>query len=87
MFRMSVSRTLSVLALSAFLFLPPAQVVQAQSSRTEKTLAGGAIGAGGGALLSAIVGGNVAVGAAVGGGVGLLVGHLRGKDQEKEKKK
>ncbi len=82
----SLSRTLGVLTLTAFLFLPAAQV-QAQSSRTEKTLASGAIGAGGGALLSAIVGGNVAVGAAVGGGVGLLVGHLRGKDQEKEKKK
>ncbi len=43
-----------------------------------RTLAGGAIGAGGGALLGAI-GGNAALGAAVGGAVGVAGGYLSSK--------
>ena len=71
------SAVVLVVALSA-----AAPDVIAQSSTTEKTLAGGAVGAAGGALLGAIAG-NAAVGAAVGGGVGLLVGHMKATEEKK----
>lgn len=48
------------------------------TERQQSTLSGGAIGAGGGALLGAISGGSPAVGAAVGGGVGALGGYILG---------
>lgn len=48
------------------------------SSREQSTLSGGAIGAGGGALLGGISGGRPAVGAAVGGAAGALTGYLLG---------
>lgn len=47
----------------------------------QRTLSGGAIGAGGGALFSAIVGGNPLVGAVVGGAGGAAVGALTSKGQ------
>jgi osmotically inducible lipoprotein OsmB len=43
------------------------------------TLSGAAIGAGGGALFSTIVGGNTLGGAALGAGVGALGGYLVGE--------
>lgn len=46
-----------------------------------RSLSGGALGAGGGALVGAIAG-NTAMGAAIGGGVGLLGGYLY--DQHKK---
>lgn len=48
-------------------------------SRTEqRTLSGGAIGAGGGAALGALVGGSPAVGAGVGGALGAVAGYISG---------
>ena len=44
--------------------------------RENAALTGGAIGAGGGALLGAVAGFNPLVGAAVGGGAGTAVGAL-----------
>jgi len=44
--------------------------------REQRALSGGAIGATGGALLGAIVGGNPAIGAGVGGAVGVAAGAL-----------
>jgi len=43
------------------------------------TLSGAAIGAGGGALFSTIVGGNALGGAALGAGIGALGGYLVGE--------
>lgn len=49
-------------------------------SRTQQsTLSGAAIGAGGGALFSTIIGGNTLGGAALGAGVGALGGYLVGE--------
>jgi len=48
------------------------------TGRQQSTLSGGAIGAGGGALLGAISGGSPAVGAAVGGAAGALTGYILG---------
>ncbi len=48
----------------------------------QRTLSGGAIGAAGGAALSAIAGGSAAVGATLGGAAGALTGFLLG-EQEK----
>lgn len=46
------------------------------TSREQRALSGGAIGATGGALLGAIVGGSPAIGAGVGGAVGVAAGAL-----------
>ncbi|ACH40184.1 lipoprotein, putative [Citrifermentans bemidjiense Bem] len=48
------------------------------SEREQRTLTGGAIGAGGGAVLSGISGGRPAVGAALGGAAGALTGYILG---------
>jgi len=45
------------------------------SNRQQRTLSGGAIGAVGGGLISAAVGGPVLLGAAVGAGAGAIVGN------------
>jgi osmotically inducible lipoprotein OsmB len=52
------------------------------SPTAQGAVSGGAIGAAGGAALTAIAGGNPVVGAAVGGGVGLLAGGLIGHSKE-----
>ena len=55
----------------------------ADMTRTQQTtLSGAAIGAGGGALLGAIVGGRPFAGAAIGAGVGALAGYLSGESEE-----
>jgi len=46
------------------------------SSKEQRALSGGAIGAAGGALLGAIVGGSPAIGAGGGGAVGAAAGAL-----------
>jgi osmotically inducible lipoprotein OsmB len=48
------------------------------SPRQQGTLSGGAIGAGGGALIGGIAGGSPAVGAVLGGAAGALTGYIRG---------
>lgn len=50
-------------------------------TRGERALSGGAIGAGGGALGSALLGGNPVTGAIVGGAAGAATGALTNKDQ------
>ena len=55
----------------------------ADMSRTQQTtLSGAAIGAGGGALLGAIVGGRPFAGAAIGAAVGGLGGYIAGESDE-----
>lgn len=46
--------------------------------RQQSTLSGGAIGAGGGALIGAVSGGRPAVGAVLGGAAGALSGYILG---------
>lgn len=48
------------------------------SRQQQTTLSGGAIGAGGGALLGGISGGSPAVGAVLGGAAGVLTGFILG---------
>ncbi len=50
----------------------------------QRAVSGGAIGAAGGAALTAIAGGNVAVGAGLGGAAGILTGILIGETQKKK---
>jgi hypothetical protein len=45
----------------------------------QTTLSGGAIGAAGGAAISALAGGNAGVGALIGGAAGAIAGNLKGK--------
>ena len=55
----------------------------ADMTRTQQTtLSGAAIGAGGGALLGAIVGGRPFAGAAIGAGIGALGGYIAGESEE-----
>jgi osmotically inducible lipoprotein OsmB len=50
------------------------------SNQQQRALSGGAIGAGGGAVLGAVAGFNPLVGALVGGGAGATVGALTSGD-------
>jgi len=45
----------------------------------QTTLSGGAMGAAGGAAITAIAGGNPAIGAAIGGAAGALGGYISGQ--------
>ena len=53
------------------------------SRQQQSTLSGGAIGAGGGALLGGISGGSPAVGAVLGGAAGALTGFILGDQGER----
>lgn len=55
---------------------PQKMTDQQKKDAAEESLAGGAVGAAGGATLGAIVGGSAAVGAAVLGPVGIVAGLL-----------
>lgn len=57
------------------------------SEREQRTLTGGAIGAGGGAVLSGISGGRPAVGAALGGAAGALTGYILGDRNARHKRR
>lgn len=70
---MRAMRYLAVVLLVAFSF-----GCVGMSRQQQSTLSGGAIGAGGGALLGAISGGSPAVGAAFGGAAGALTGYILG---------
>jgi osmotically inducible lipoprotein OsmB len=52
------------------------------SNREQRTLSGGAIGAGGGALVGAVTGGSPLVGALIGGAGGAAIGALSGHDRK-----
>jgi osmotically inducible lipoprotein OsmB len=52
------------------------------SPTQQRTLSGGAIGAGGGAFLGAVSGGSPAGGAGVGGAAGALTGYILGEGAE-----
>ncbi|MGK9165075.1 hypothetical protein KXR53_02190 [Inquilinus limosus] len=49
------------------------------SREQQATLSGGAIGAAGGAAISALAGGNAGLGALIGGAAGAVAGNLKGK--------
>lgn len=66
-------RYLAVTVLAAFL-----SGCAGMSPRQQTTLSGGAIGAGGGAILGGVSGGSPAVGAVVGGAAGALTGYILG---------
>lgn len=71
---------LGTLALAAALVLPLAAAGCSGLNDTEqRTLSGGAIGAGVGAVGTAVTGGCVACGAAIGGAVGAGAGYLSDK--------
>ena len=70
---MRATRYLVVLLFAAFL-----SGCTGMSHREQSTLSGGAIGAGGGALLSGASGGRPAVGAVLGGAAGALTGYILG---------
>lgn len=53
------------------------------SNTQQKTLSGGAIGAGGGAVLGAVTGGSPVVGAIVGGGIGAATGYIIGEGERR----
>lgn len=53
------------------------------SETQQRALSGGAIGAAGGAALTAIAGGNVAVGAGLGGAAGALTGYILGETEKR----
>lgn len=58
------------------------------SQREQSTLSGGAIGAGGGAVISGASGGRPAVGAVLGGAAGALTGYILGdRDTRKRKRR
>ncbi|WP_298267592.1 hypothetical protein [Geobacter sp.] len=76
---MRSSRCLLLVVLTVFT-LGCAGMTQQQ----QRTLSGGAIGAAGGAAITAIAGGNAAVGATLGGAAGALTGFFLG-EQEKQK--
>ena len=52
------------------------------SREQQSTLSGGAIGAGGGALIGGLSGGSPAVGAVLGGAAGALTGYIVGEHGE-----
>ena len=52
------------------------------SNTQQRTLSGGAIGAAGGAALTAITGGSVAAGALIGGAVGAGAGYVTSEREE-----
>jgi hypothetical protein len=74
-------KTCSLLALALLLLSTGCAGLTDQQQRA---LSGGAIGAGGGALLGAITGGSAVIGAAVGGAAG-VVGGLLVHEHEKTK--
>ncbi len=55
-------------------------VASCGSTRTDRALSGGAIGAGAGALGSAVTGGNIGTGAVIGGAAGAATGAATDKD-------
>jgi len=70
---MKLMKYLTVVLLAAFNF-----GCVGMSRQQQSTLSGGAIGAGGGALLGGIAGGSPAVGAVLGGAAGALTGYILG---------
>jgi osmotically inducible lipoprotein OsmB len=55
------------------------------TTREQRVLSGGAIGAGAGAVGSAIVGGNVAAGAAIGAAAGAVGGLIYDESKRRQK--
>ena len=77
---MKATKCLAVVLLAASIF-----GCAGMSREQQSTLSGGAIGAGGGALLGGIAGGSPAVGAVLGGAAGALTGYILG-DQGGERR-
>ena len=71
---------MKMLLLPALLCSALAMTSCSNMTREEQTtLTGGAIGAAGGAAISALAGGNAGVGALIGGAAGAIAGDLKGK--------
>ena len=70
----SCYRYLAVLTVTVFL-----SGCTGMTPRQQSTLSGGAIGAGGGAILGGVSGGSPTVGAVVGGAAGALTGYILGE--------
>lgn len=79
-----MTRTIPALVLASALVLGGCT---GMSDTEQSTVSGGAIGAGVGAVGTALTGGCVSCGAALGGAVGAGAGYLMGKDKEDDKKK
>ncbi|TSK04374.1 MAG: hypothetical protein FPO08_18800 [Geobacter sp.] len=77
---MRAMRYLAVVLLVAFSF-----GCVGMSRQQQSTLSGGAIGAGGGALLGGLSGGSPAVGAVLGGAAGALTGYILGDPHYKRR--
>lgn len=72
-------RTRNFLAIAA-MFLASLTLVSCGTSKTDRALSGGGIGAGVGAVGSAVTGGSPWTGAVVGGAVGAATGALTDED-------
>ena len=73
-------KTQNILTLS-FLLVTASAVVACGSTKTDRALSGGAIGAGVGAVGSSLTGGSPWTGAVVGGAAGAATGALTDEDQ------
>ena len=71
-------RAVAVMLMLLFVLAGCAGMSQTQ----QRTLSGGAMGAGAGAAIGAISGGSAGTGALVGGAVGALGGYLYGKSKQ-----
>jgi membrane protein involved in colicin uptake len=69
--KMKIKTIIVSLLLAVFLF-----GCSGMSTREQRVLSGGAIGAGSGAVIGAVTGGSVATGAVIGAGVGALGGLI-----------
>lgn len=79
---MKIVRALAVLSLSLLLV-----GCAGLSSRQQRAITGGALGAGGGAAIGALSGGDPLTGAVIGGAAGAIGGALLGDDDNHPKKR
>jgi osmotically inducible lipoprotein OsmB len=68
-----------------FILMSLAVICAGLTTREQRVLSGGAIGAGAGAVGSAIVGGNVAAGAVIGAAAGAVGGLIYDESKRRQK--
>ncbi|RJF87684.1 hypothetical protein D3874_12180 [Oleomonas cavernae] len=78
------SKTFAALALAGALGLGACSGLNHQERRA---VTGGAIGAGGGALVGALTGGSALTGALIGGGAGAAIGALTADDDDYKRRR
>lgn len=78
---------MNILKISIMLFIVVSLIAGCAglTTREQRVLSGGAIGAGAGAVGSAIVGGNVAAGAAIGAAAGAVGGLIYDESKRRQK--